>query len=309
MNRILRSQLPQNPRDLAVFDTTTGSSQGRTRWSNFSLWGIAFLLVLSSFGAKAQFTPTTYNFNANSTGWTGNILRTTATTACGSASMRRNMYSTVATGNMVSPLIPGSTAGNWGGEVTISYKYKVANWSANTVGTNPWGSFNVQYGATATGPWTTFATVSQETQNGTCITKTHTFTPPAGNLYIKWDAFWTAGDYYINFDDVVLSQLAPLACSGTPNIPVAVLTGSNNVCAGVTKTMTASGFTGASGLTTQWMVSNTPGGPYTNVSGGTGATTNSYDCDFGRRNLLLCLYIDLYIYFSYFNLQRDCGYC
>ncbi len=276
MNRILRSQLPQNPRDLAVFDTTTGSSQGRTRWSNFSLWGIAFLLVLSSFGAKAQFTPTTYNFNANATGWTGDILRTTATTACGSASMRKNMYSSVTTGNMVSPLIPGSTAGNWGGQVTISYKYKVANWSANTVGTNPWGSFDVQYGATATGPWTTFATVSQETQNGTCITKTHTFTPPAGNLYIKWSAFWTAGDYYINFDDVVLSQLAPPACSGTPNIPVAVLTGSNNVCAGATKSMTASGFTGASGLTTQWMVSNTPGGPYTDVSGGTGATTNSY---------------------------------
>jgi hypothetical protein len=40
--------------------------------------------------------------------------------------------------------------------------------------------------------------------------------------------------------------------------------------------MTASGFTGASGLTTQWMVSNTPGGPYTDVSGGTGATTNEY---------------------------------
>lgn len=39
MNRILRSQLPPNPRDLAVFDTTTGSFSGRTRWSScFSLW-------------------------------------------------------------------------------------------------------------------------------------------------------------------------------------------------------------------------------------------------------------------------------
>ena len=31
MNRFLRSQYPPNPRDLAVFDTTTGSSSGRTR--------------------------------------------------------------------------------------------------------------------------------------------------------------------------------------------------------------------------------------------------------------------------------------
>ena len=149
--------------------------------------------------AFSQITTTTWNFNANSTGWTGNIVRTTATTACGSASMRRNLYSTVTTGNLVSPVLPGT---NNQGVITLSYKYKAANWSANTVGTNPWGSFNVQYGPTATGPWTTLATVSQETQNGTCITKSHTFTPPAGNIFLKWDCFWTSGDYYINFDDI-----------------------------------------------------------------------------------------------------------
>ncbi|HCI57920.1 MAG TPA: hypothetical protein DFH96_03985, partial [Bacteroidetes bacterium] len=176
------------------------------------------LLFISETPAQVSYSN---DFNANSTGWTGNITRTTSTTACGTASMRRNLYSSVTTGNMVTP----SMAGNNGGTVTVSYKYKAANWSANTVGTNPWGYFNVQYSTTsATGPWTTFTTINQETQNGSCISKSHTFTPPAStNLWIKWDCFWTAGDYYINFDDVVVSQGAPPAC-GNPLSPIGTAT-------------------------------------------------------------------------------------
>lgn len=189
MNRFLRFKSPPGSEESAVFDTTTGSSL-KTKLCEFQVKVWSIFLIIFFFGitglVEAQITPVTYDFNANSTGWTGNITRTTATTACGSASMRRNMYSSVTTGNMVSPLLAGT---NTGGLVTISYKYKVANWSANTVGTNPWGSFNVQWGTSPTGPWTTFATISQETQNGTCITRTHQFTPTAGNLYIKWDAF------------------------------------------------------------------------------------------------------------------------
>ena len=176
------------------------------------------LLFISETPAQVSYSN---DFNANSTGWTGNITRTTSTTACGTASMRRNLYSSATTGNMVTP----SMAGNNGGTVTVSYKYKAANWSANTVGTNPWGYFNVQYSTTsATGPWTTFTTINQETQNGSCISKSHTFTPPAStNLWINWDCFWTAGDYYINFDDVVVSQGAPPAC-GNPLSPIGTAT-------------------------------------------------------------------------------------
>jgi hypothetical protein len=71
MNRILRSQLPPNPRDLAVFDTTTGSSPGRTRWSNsFSRWvavvtfTIGFLIFSTSILATT--CPNATNINAAS---------------------------------------------------------------------------------------------------------------------------------------------------------------------------------------------------------------------------------------------------
>jgi hypothetical protein len=173
---------------------------------------IAIFFLSTGLSTFAQLTPTVWNFNANSTGWTGNFSRSTLTNAtmCGTAGMRRNLYSFAATGNLVSPIVPGT---NNGGLVTIAYKYKAANYSSPYGAVNPWGSFNVQYGATATGPWTTIATVSQETQTGSCISKSHTFTPPLGNVFIKFDCFWTAGDYYLSFDDVeVVSQGAAPSC-------------------------------------------------------------------------------------------------
>jgi hypothetical protein len=56
-------------------------------------------------------------------------------------------------------------------------------------------------------------------------------------------------------------------------------TTSESVCAGGTKQMTVTGATNMGGITYQWKVSNTPGGPYANVTGGIGATTTSYTSD------------------------------
>ncbi|HET6991515.1 MAG TPA: hypothetical protein VFJ43_09340, partial [Bacteroidia bacterium] len=49
-----------------------------------------------------------------------------------------------------------------------------------------------------------------------------------------------------------------------------------SVCAGSTTTMTSTGATTGTGISYQWMVSTVSGGPYSNVSGGSGATTASY---------------------------------
>ncbi len=75
---------------------------------------------------------------------------------------------------------------------------------------------------------------------------------------------------------LVITYVIPPACSGTPNAPVATLTETSSFCYGGFRSMGASGFSVATGLTTQWQVSSTPGGPYTNVSDGTGAAANAY---------------------------------
>lgn len=51
---------------------------------------------------------------------------------------------------------------------------------------------------------------------------------------------------------------------------------SYNVCNGQTLALSSTGATSGLGITYQWKVSTTSGGPYSNVVGGTGATTTSY---------------------------------
>ena len=235
--------------------------------ARLSIVACILLMYDNSFGQVAA----NYDFNANSTGWTGNITRSTLTNAsmCGTAGMRRNLYSFATTGNMVSPALPGT---NNLGVITLTYKYKAADYSSPYGAVNPWGYFNVQVGNTATGPWTTVQSVSQENQTGSCITKTVAFTPPSGTLYLKWDCFWTSGDYWISFDDITVTQAAPVSCSGTPNTPTATINTSAG-CANSSIALSASGVTTGLGITYQWQSSTDGGITWNNVSG---ATTASY---------------------------------
>ena len=124
--------------------------------------------------------------------------------------MRRNLYASATSGQLISP----STGTSNGGSATVSYTYKAAVWSANTAAASNWGNFQVQYGSSATGPWTTFATVTNETQLGNaCISKSHTVTLPAGATFIRFNASYTSGDYFLNFDNVVVSQGAAPSCA------------------------------------------------------------------------------------------------
>lgn len=66
-------------------------------------------------------------------------------------------------------------------------------------------------------------------------------------------------------------------CTGAPNIAEALATTATSVCPNGSVAMNATGLsTGLSGLTNQWQFSTTTGGPYSNVTGGTGATTTNY---------------------------------
>ncbi|MCB9184412.1 MAG: T9SS type A sorting domain-containing protein [Flavobacteriales bacterium] len=250
---------------------STTRTPWRTRWWKAGALALAVgMLGIQDANSQVNYS---FNFDANSTGWTGDFLRSTSTTGCGGTPvMRRNLYSGATTGSLISPLT-GTAAG---GLITISYDYKVNNWSANNVGSSvPWGSFTVEYGATASGPWTPIATVSEEAQTSACIGKSHTFTPPTGALYVRWNCAWTGGDNYWNFDNVVLAE-AVAPCSGQPNagsVPSPV-----SVCAGGTTVLTATGLTSnlAPGISYQWEESFDGSTGWFSVVDGSGATTSSY---------------------------------
>jgi len=191
------------------------------------------------------------NFDTNSGSYTV-FSRFTGATACGGSggSMRKNIYSSGTSGAMVSPQVGTSL----GGLTTISFDYKVANWSANTTGTSGnWGNFVVQYGATASGPWTNIATVDQNNHvvSGSCANKSFTFTPSAGALFIRFNAtYGTTGDYYLNFDNISLTEVTS-NCSGTPN-PGNTIASAATACVGGSVNLSLQNATSGGGVTYQW---------------------------------------------------------
>ncbi|MFN0189395.1 MAG: hypothetical protein ACKVQV_11910, partial [Bacteroidia bacterium] len=66
-----------------------------------------------------------------------------------------------------------------------------------------------------------------------------------------------------------------LVCSGTPSGGTAILTGSV-ICISGTSSVALTGFSNIPGVTLQWQESAVSGGPYTNVTSGTGANSASY---------------------------------
>ena len=257
----------------------TITNNKKSSWLSFLYLGLLAILLQIPGYTFAQVSHSE-NFNTSSVGYTGNYTRALTPVACNGAGMNRNQF-TATVGNMITP----GLSGNNGALVTVSYNYRVMVWSANTVPQNPWGNFSVQYSTvSATGPWTTFAIINNETQTGTCIPKSHTFTPPASaQLWIRWTVNRTSGDWWMNFDDVLVSQAAGAACSGTPNagtVTVSTATG----CPATNFTLTGSGLTSGSGITYQWQSAPAAVGPFTNIIGANGSafTTNTLATTFYR---------------------------
>ncbi len=249
----------------------TITNKKKSAWLNFLYLGLlAILLQIPSY-TNAQIAHSN-NFDLNSLGYTGNYSRAQTTVACSGAGMNRNQY-TATVGNMITPALAGNNAAL----VTVSYSYRVMQWPGNTVAQNPWGNFSVQYStASAAGPWTTVVTITNEVQTGTCINKTHTFTPPAsGQVWIRWTVNRTAGDWWMNFDNVVVSQAAGVACTGTPNAGTVAISSATG-CPSTNFNLTSSGLTSGLGITYQWQSAPAVGGPFTNILGAnaTALTTN-----------------------------------
>jgi GEVED domain/Fibronectin type III domain len=209
---------------------------------------VIFLFVLpKELKAQVSFSQ---NFNTAPVVWTGSMMHSTLNSGCGSPNMLFNLWLFAPACDLITPL----TGTSIGGVVTLSYDYKVAIFSANTVGApNPWGSFNVQYGPTANGPWVTIETInsSNHVVSGSCATRTVTFNPPAGALYVKWDVLWDNGDNYFNIDNVAISEVSGTACSGTP-VPGNTISSVSSTCPNTLFNLSLQNTTPGTGLSYIW---------------------------------------------------------
>lgn len=243
-------------------------------------------LLLSSLAGIGQISYSE-TFDTGLDSWTtvgGFGAGQTTVNPCSVGSVRFNLYSGSTTNVTTSPSVGTSN----GGTITLTYNYKVIDYTGGGATTNPWGTMLVQYASSASGPWTTAQTVdaSNHTPSTTCALKTATFTPASGDLYIRFSSTWSAGDYYIYLDDINLSQGAPPACAtptGLSSTSITTTGAALNWNASASGTVTGyewevrtsgAGGSGATGLT----ASGTTGAAVTtaNVSSLTSNTTYSF---------------------------------
>ena len=201
-----------------------------------------------------------YSQNWSATGlnsWTsqnGGFGRTTSGVCATTGSVRANLYSANATGNFASPLL----SNNNGGLVTVSYLYKIINYSGGAATPNTFGTLKVQYSAALAGPWTDVPSSTISTNHvpsTSCATKVVQFTPALGNLYIRFNVARSTGDYYIYFDDVTISQGA---ASTVPTCASLSLPSNGATNRPVTQTITWASTAGATGYDVYFGTSATP---------------------------------------------------
>ncbi|PNQ75029.1 hypothetical protein C1T31_02515 [Hanstruepera neustonica] len=137
---------------------------------------------------------------------------------CQGFSQRVNLFDSNTTAHLTSPNIVGSSNGS---DLTISFDYKIVDWSQAVDATPPgWGEMLVQYSTNDGGVWNTVETIN----DGNHITSNEcanvTATVPAANLPVGSDfklrieGNWTAGTFYIYLDNITATQVVvdPPSC-------------------------------------------------------------------------------------------------
>ena len=146
------------------------------------------------------FATTTAPANWTTTGWTIGSIR--GVTGNPGNNMYRNLYSTVTTGTFTTAVFGPMVAG-----YRLKFDYKVANYSSpNAAPAAGWGNFKVSLGTNCA---STFNLLDSITDAGTgWVSKTYDLSAySSGDLAVKVDAQWLAGDYDLAFDNFVIEPI------------------------------------------------------------------------------------------------------
>ena len=184
---------------------------------------VTLLISVLNISAQINFSES-FATTITPAGWTLSGGGLSTSQSCATASWRGNLFSTTSGKILTTPTLGTSN----GQPVTINFTYKVVNWSAATVATNPYnGTITTQVSTDNGVSWTVQAgqiNGSNHITANTCAAVSYTVAggqvPSASQLRVRWNCVWgTTGDYYVYIDDVNIIQAGtvPPPCSTTPN--------------------------------------------------------------------------------------------
>lgn len=190
-------------------------------------------------------------------GWNVGSGGLSTTQACASASWRGSVY------NADARILTSEAQVSNGQDLTISFDYKIVNWSAATVATNPYnGTVTTQISLDGGTTWTVTAGVinnANHVPGNTCVNVSYIVpgasVPAASNVRVRWNCvFGTSGDYYVYIDNISATQP-----TSTPPL-CTVLSSPTNGALNVSNTTIT--WNGASGIPTGYKlnVGTTAGG-------------------------------------------------
>lgn len=169
-----------------------------------------------------------------------------------------------------------------GGQATLTFQYKILNYSSTpsvpTPNSQDWGIIKIYYATAATGPFIEIGQINptNHVESATCAVKTVSFFPPLGSdVFIRIGTELTnlSSDFFFYMDDVLVTQTAPIVCTGTPAASAAKAQ-KTNLCNGTAASLSLNPVYTATGYTYQWQKS-TDGVAYTDIAGATAATLSN----------------------------------
>ncbi len=189
----------------------------KIRTSKTKRWLGWLTFCMMMFVGQIGFAQIDYAYDWEPTGagsWTGGFSRSTTTPCTGSASARVNNYYG-GQSFLVSPALTGTN----GGDLTVSFNYKVTEYYSNGTGAsaNDFGEVRVEWASSTSGPWTVAYTITSADHivSSSCANKSVTFSglPSLGDVYVRFVAMsGSDADNYAYFDDVVITQGPPPTC-------------------------------------------------------------------------------------------------
>lgn len=169
----------------------------------YKLLGGVGLILTPLLGNAQVFVSEDFNSGIPA-GWTANgIFTNNGANTCGTQALRANLYSFNPAGDISTPALSAN-----GGQIDISFDYKIVDWNTNNATTGDWGTLTLEHTIDGGTTWVADTVIDQTNHvpANTCVTVTTITTPaevPMGStVQYRFTGSWNNGDYDIFIDDV-----------------------------------------------------------------------------------------------------------
>lgn len=168
----------------------------------------AFLCAISWHSQAKLFVSENFDSGIPSA-WSGNFL-STSTNACEGESARKNLYISATQADLITPNYEEASNGT---DLTVSFDYKILDYSGSTPTSAGWGTADLQYSTDDGDTWSTFFTIDDSTHDvsSDCVSVSGVVPeadiPLGADIKLRVLVNRDDGDFYFHVDNFETAQV------------------------------------------------------------------------------------------------------